>query len=204
LITKRPELLGDLRSIFEPHWNNAIDKLQSKSVTAQDKFAISGYMANLMSATPAWRRVGVKMYNQTLPGYLVFAKRMQEAHGGVALNSSYEVSSVPQAHFKEKLACFSDYTLLEARPRNDQSVLRSETRHYTLKLTENADVGWGIAGFHLNGNSRLAEPHRTCPGDDVNATVCAGSRNLDLIEALLAVEPAFYCRRSAAICFARR
>jgi hypothetical protein len=81
-ITQRPALLGELRKIFEPHWNEAISKLRSKSVAAQDKFVISGYVANLLSTTPAWRRVGVKMYNEALRGYLLFSKRMKEKHGG--------------------------------------------------------------------------------------------------------------------------
>jgi hypothetical protein len=80
-ITQRPALLGELRKIFEPHWNEAISKLRSKSVTAQDKFVISGYVANLLSTTPAWRRIGVKLFNEQLRGYLLFSKRMKEKHG---------------------------------------------------------------------------------------------------------------------------
>ena len=75
-------MLGDLRKIFEPVWNLAVDKLCSNSVTAGDKFAIAGYMANLMTTTPAWRRVGVEMYNHGLRSHLSFAKKMREKHGG--------------------------------------------------------------------------------------------------------------------------
>jgi hypothetical protein len=81
-ITNRPELLGDLRKTFEPVWALVVGRLLSKSVTDGDKLAISGYMANLMTSTPAWRRVSVEICNHDLRNYLILAKKMQEKHGG--------------------------------------------------------------------------------------------------------------------------
>src|ERR1700722_9492129 len=45
---KNPKLLGDFRALFEPHWNPSIEKILSGRLEAADKWAIAGYMANLM------------------------------------------------------------------------------------------------------------------------------------------------------------
>ena len=47
-----------------------------------DKFVVAGYMANLMTCTPAWRRVGMIMVEQKIRANLSFAKRMKLKHGG--------------------------------------------------------------------------------------------------------------------------
>lgn len=77
----RPGLLGDFRDMFEPQWNPAIEALGSGEVDAGAKFAIAGLFANLMVSTPAWRRIGVRMYNYLTTRSLSFAKRMHEKHG---------------------------------------------------------------------------------------------------------------------------
>lgn len=78
----KPELLGDYRKIFEPQWNAAIAALLANKLSPADKFAISGYFANLMVCTPAWRRVAVSMYNDHAKSFLIFSKQMKEKHGG--------------------------------------------------------------------------------------------------------------------------
>ncbi len=77
-----PDLLGQFRAIFEPLWKTAVDTLVLGACPQEDRFAIAGYVANLMTCTPTWRRVGVQMYNDHATAYLAFAKRMQEKHGG--------------------------------------------------------------------------------------------------------------------------
>ena len=47
-----PDLLGDYRAIFEPSWNIAVDRLLSSRVSANDLFAMVGYIASLMSCRP--------------------------------------------------------------------------------------------------------------------------------------------------------
>ncbi len=55
-----PRMLGDYRSLFEPAWNPAVKQLATGRVTREDKFAIAGYLANLLVCTPAWRRISIK------------------------------------------------------------------------------------------------------------------------------------------------
>lgn len=76
------EMLGDFRKIFEPHWNPSVANMLAGKVSASDKFVISAYMANLMTCTPAWRRVGADMHDEGLKSYMSFAKKMKEKNGG--------------------------------------------------------------------------------------------------------------------------
>ncbi len=80
-IADRPELLGDYRKIFEPGWNPAIQNILAGAISPTDKFVVSAYMANMMVCTPAWRRVGEKMYSQQATGHLMFEQEMKEKHG---------------------------------------------------------------------------------------------------------------------------
>lgn len=80
-IVVRPELLGDFRKIFEPHWNPSIANILVGKISANDKFVASAYMANMMVCTPAWRRVAEAMYAQHAAGYFSFSQRMNEKHG---------------------------------------------------------------------------------------------------------------------------
>jgi hypothetical protein len=78
----REDLLGQFRKIFEPLWTTAVETLLLGSCSPSHKFAIAGYVANLMTCTPGWRRVGVQLYDDHAVAYLSFAKRMQEKHRG--------------------------------------------------------------------------------------------------------------------------
>ena len=81
-LSHRPELLGDFRRMCEPNWNQSIESLLlGKKIPDHDRFAISAYFANLMTCTPAWRRVGVAIYNRQLAGDMSFNKKMHEKHG---------------------------------------------------------------------------------------------------------------------------
>lgn len=81
-LTRYPDLLGQFRKIFEPLWNTAVEALLCGACPPDHRLAIAGYVANLMTCTPAWRRVGVQLYNDHAAACLSFAKRMQEKHGG--------------------------------------------------------------------------------------------------------------------------
>lgn len=81
LILDRPELLGDYRKIFEPQWNPAIQKILEEEVSANDKFVIAAYMANLMVCTPAWRRVGQEMYAQNMVSTLTVKNEVMTKRG---------------------------------------------------------------------------------------------------------------------------
>lgn len=78
----RSELLGDFRTMCEPHWNPSIESLLAGKISDQDKFVISAYFANLMTCTPAWRRVCSAIYNQQFASDLSFSKKMKDKHGG--------------------------------------------------------------------------------------------------------------------------
>jgi hypothetical protein len=80
-ILNRPELLGEYRRIFEPFWNLSVANILTGSVSAQDKWAVSGYMANLMVCVPAWRRVGVDMYDQTTTADFITDVDLRRKHG---------------------------------------------------------------------------------------------------------------------------
>jgi len=60
---KNERMLGDYRAIFEPRWNDAVTDLENHCCDSAVKMAISGYWANLLVCTPAWTRVGIKMYD---------------------------------------------------------------------------------------------------------------------------------------------
>jgi len=60
-------LLGDFRTLFEPSWNLSVGTILGGDVVAQDKLAVSGYIANLVACTPTWKRIGAKMSNEQEP-----------------------------------------------------------------------------------------------------------------------------------------
>lgn len=77
----KSNMLGEFRKLFEPQWNTSIATLLSRTMKPKDKFAVSGYFANLMVCTPTWRRIGVKIYNDHAKAFLIFRKKMHEIHG---------------------------------------------------------------------------------------------------------------------------
>jgi Protein of unknown function (DUF4238) len=80
-ILKKPDLLGDYRSIFEPFWNPSVASILSGTISPQDKWAVSGYMANLMASIPTWRRVGIDMYDQMTAARLRVEVDLRKEHG---------------------------------------------------------------------------------------------------------------------------
>ncbi len=75
-------VLGDYRKIFERSWQSSVKSILNEAISSGDKFAISGYFANLMVCTPTWRRLGTTLYDRSAVSFLSFSKRMQEEHGG--------------------------------------------------------------------------------------------------------------------------
>jgi hypothetical protein len=86
---KEPGLLGDFRAHFEPHWNLSIAKILSGKFEALDKWAISGYMANLMACVPAWHRVSLQA-ETGMAGALVREKLGAQKTRGVAISQTQE------------------------------------------------------------------------------------------------------------------
>ena len=83
-----PELLGTLRSIFEPQWNMSVANILTGST--QDKLVVASYMANMMVCVPAWQRVGSEAVSRQTTGALSFEKQMREKFGP----SDAEISAV--------------------------------------------------------------------------------------------------------------
>jgi hypothetical protein len=67
---KDPAVLGQFRAIFEPRWDAAIGAVEKRKLTVDDKFVIAGYWANLLATTPAWRKIGQKLYEQEIASIL--------------------------------------------------------------------------------------------------------------------------------------
>jgi hypothetical protein len=73
---KAPEILGQLRRIFEKDWNKAIEQLTKKSISPDNKFTVAGYWAHLITCTPQWRATGVQMLEEQIKQLMHFlAKR---------------------------------------------------------------------------------------------------------------------------------
>jgi hypothetical protein len=56
--------LGKFRARFEPTWNKAIEAATQRTITAEEKFFISGYWANLTATTPTTQALGVHLYKR--------------------------------------------------------------------------------------------------------------------------------------------
>jgi hypothetical protein len=72
---KDPTVLGQFRTIFEPRWNPAIEAVEKHKLTIEDKFVIAGYWANLLVTTPAWRKIGQKLYEEEIHSVLPMITR---------------------------------------------------------------------------------------------------------------------------------
>jgi hypothetical protein len=57
-------VLGQFRAIFERRLDPAIEAVEKHKLTIEDKFVIAGYWANLLTMTPAWHKMGRKLYEQ--------------------------------------------------------------------------------------------------------------------------------------------
>jgi hypothetical protein len=63
-------VLGQFRAIFEPRWDAALEAIEKRKPTIDDKFVIAGYWANLLAATPAWRKIGQQLYEKEVHSIL--------------------------------------------------------------------------------------------------------------------------------------
>lgn len=79
----RPKLLGDFRKVFESGWDRTIGNVARRTVTTEDRFIIAGFMAALLTCTPGWRRVVIKVARDLAVENLRLAHRMCKAHGPI-------------------------------------------------------------------------------------------------------------------------
>jgi hypothetical protein len=148
-----PGMLGEFRKIFEPYWNPAVRTiLEGSSIDPSEKFALSGYIANLMVCTPAWRRIGQQLYRHSALTTLRFKNEMLERRGEPDLllneglqsidNGGLEMTVDPgfiKAKLTQRLMNFACliYNL-------DWLVVKNETEH--LFVTSDNPVAMDFAG----------------------------------------------------------
>jgi hypothetical protein len=74
-----PTVLGQFRAIFEPRWDAAVDAIEKRTMTADDKFVVAGYWANLISVTPASRKLGQQLYEREIQSLLAIIAKKRPA-----------------------------------------------------------------------------------------------------------------------------
>lgn len=67
---EQPDYLGEYRKMFEQNWSVAVDAIETQYCPDDVKLAIAGYWGNLLVCTPAWKRVGVSIYNHQTMEFL--------------------------------------------------------------------------------------------------------------------------------------
>jgi len=104
---KDPAVLGQFRTIFEPRWDAAIDAVEKRKLTIEDKFVIAGYWANLLTATPVWRKIGQKLYEQEVHSILPMIARnygLPDSLKGVRLSVEVDEDYIKAIATKQLLA----------------------------------------------------------------------------------------------------
>jgi hypothetical protein len=102
---KDPAVLGQFRAIFEPRWDAAIDAVEKCKLTIDDKFVIAGYWANLLAATPAWRKIGQKIYEQEVLSILpMITTNLPDSLKGVRLSVEVDENHIKAVATKQLLA----------------------------------------------------------------------------------------------------
>jgi Protein of unknown function (DUF4238) len=104
---KDPAVLGQFRAIFEPRWDAAIDAVENRKLTIDDKFVIAGYWVNLLAATPAWRKIGQKLYEQEVHSILPMITRnyaLPDSLKGVRLSVEVDEDYIKAIATKQLLA----------------------------------------------------------------------------------------------------
>ncbi|WP_084540136.1 DUF4238 domain-containing protein [Azorhizobium doebereinerae] len=59
---ENPRRIGEFRKIFEPYWHLALKALKARTVSRDVKLVVSGFMANLLAATPTSTRLTAESY----------------------------------------------------------------------------------------------------------------------------------------------
>lgn len=89
---KDPAVLGQFRAIFEPRWDVALEAVERHKPTIDDKFVVAGYWANLLTATPAWRKIGQQLYGREVHSILPIIEKQLPRPGSLkGVNLTVEV-----------------------------------------------------------------------------------------------------------------
>jgi len=104
---KDPAVLGQFRSIFEPRWDAALEAIEKRKPTIDDKFVIAGYWANLLTATPAWRKIGQQLYEKEVHSIMPIIEKQlprPESLKGVTLTVEVDEDYIKTVATKNLLA----------------------------------------------------------------------------------------------------
>jgi hypothetical protein len=128
-----PELLGDYRKLFEPRWRASVATLLENVLSPDDKFAISGYFANLMVCTPAWIRVARSVYDRSAVTFLTAAKRIASQRGD---QSKLPVEAIEMLE-DGRLTLSHDPNFVKGVPTNQLIEYAWRTYHQTWTIIRN-------------------------------------------------------------------
>jgi Protein of unknown function (DUF4238) len=157
-LLQHPKLLGEFRAMIERHWNASVESILSGTLSDHDKFVVAAYMANLMTCTPTWRRIGVAIHNQQALAYLSYAKRMKEKYGG---QPDLPVEAI-EALERGEIAFDTDSDYVKALCTKhlmsytwviynlDWFVLRNDTAHPFV--TSDSPVAWEYSGASISSD----------------------------------------------------
>lgn len=151
------DILGQFRKLFEPRWHTSILTLLSRTMTPEDKFAVSGYFANLMVCTPTWRRIGAKMYDEQARAFLIFRKEMQEKHGS---DHDVPIEAIEMLE-RGELTLQHNPNFIKAKVTQDLMKYTWETYHQNWTIIDNATGQPFITSDNpvaVHQSANLAEP----------------------------------------------
>lgn len=99
-IPNRPELLGDLRKIFEPQWTAVLAALKRREAPSETRAVVAVCFAHMMITVPGWRRVMTTLFEGSRVARLDVENRLREEHGKKDEQLASAVASLKEGHTK--------------------------------------------------------------------------------------------------------
>jgi len=132
-IPDRPELLGDFRKMFEPHWNAVVEELKERRMAKDRKMVVSLCYAHMMICVPTWRRLLARFWEQTKAIELRFR------------NTTYKERGIKDEQLEKGIALIENGAIrLEAEPNSVKAWLTinlvkfaCQAYHADWKIVEN-------------------------------------------------------------------
>lgn len=127
VIEGMPEMLGQYRQLFEPHWNEAVEELKKRNGSPDVKLMVALCYANMVTCVPSWRRVTAEIIENLRLGLLRFRHMTNEERG------------VKDEVLAEGLAMLKEGRL----------VIEADPNGVKAKLTRNL-LGFACLAYHSN------------------------------------------------------
>lgn len=157
-IPDRPELLGDFRKMFEPHWNAVVEELKERRMAKDRKMVVSLCYAHMMICVPSWRRIAATFWEHSRAAQL----RLK--------NTIYKERGIKDELLDKGVAMLENGALrLEAEPNSVKAWL-------TIKLTKFACQAYHADWQFVENNSDIpfftsdspvAVRYGTTPGEPI-------------------------------------